>query len=428
MILLCMILLLTGCGTSQNVNEENNVQSETEESIASEEIYINDIYLDDEDCVVGEELFWGNITVSMIENGVSQDYYASMDFAGNIYTKIEVRTGYQFYKAISENQIALKDENGCIVIVDESNDLTATYCEGNEYIKLIQEDETGITVWVQEDIETFEKNESVLKALDENGNVKADYSTEELKDSYGLTRCEFEEIEYIGGSTYELNEGGSISDFENNIHETSDLYFDIKNNYILRIKVGNTMIGHGATSDGKYTMYSQGKRVIIWNQEGKTIFDSRTNNQSVYAKSGIEDGLFYADIGTGWDKEYCIMDYKGEVIVSLEGVRNNPYYHNGSAPISIISANGDGIPYTTFMDTTGNWLFEPVEGDFKNYIESLNMCRILQKDNYFCLLDKNGKKWCSYEDVSFYAQSGGVYYYVFLENGKLDKIEFIEEQ
>ncbi len=437
--LLCWMLLLVGCGTKTGSDGEmegitSDANNEAMEGITSdvnnetiEEIHINEIYLDRKDCIVDNEMFWSNITIVSNETGETKDYYVCMDIDENIYTKIEVMYGYQFYEAITSEIIALKDEEEKIIIVDEDNDITSTYCMENEYIKQVQKDDTGVTIWVQEDIETFEKNESILKALDESGNIKSDYSTEELKNGYGLTWCEFEEIKYIGGSTYELNEGGITSDYENNIHETSDLYLDIKNRYVLRIKVGNTMIGHGATSDGKYTMYSQENRVIIWNQEGETIFDSGANDQWVDAESPIGDGLFYADIGTGWNKEYCIMDYKGDVIIPLEGVRNKPYYHNGSAPISINSANGDGIPYTTFMDTSGNWLFEPVEGDFKEYIDSIEMCRVLQKDNYYAFLDKTGKKWYDYEEVRFYAKRDNNYFYVFFENGKLDVVEFVEK-
>lgn len=424
-IVLCIIVLMfAGCSSAEETSD--NAQKNIENDKYSEEIYINDIYLEEIDCVVDKELFWTNVTVSILETGETKNYYACMDLEGNINTKIEVKDGYEFYKGISSEKIALQNNVGQIIIVNKYNDITSDFCTGNEYIKFIQEDDTGITIWVQEDIETFEKNESLIKALNENGSIKFASSTEKLKESYGLTWCEFENMRYIGGTTYELNEGGMISDFDNNIHKTFDLYLDIESNSIMEITVSNTMIGHGATSDGTYTMYSIENSVYIWDKNGNFTFDSR-NTGWVDAESSIEDGLFYADISTGWNKEYCMMNYKGEIVFRLDGVRNNPCYHNESAPISMISANGDGIPYTTFIDTSGNWLFEPVEGDFKNYIESIEMCTVLQEDNYIVFLDKTGKKWCKYDGISFYAKKENHYYYTFLENGKLNIVEFVEK-
>lgn len=409
---------------TKNIEYENASEGNGNEKIIGR-YAINEVYGDES--INRFDKIW--VLATDIENDFEQlNYYMLIDLDDNIYAKIEKSDNMGWVKGLGDTMIAVRNlNNDKICILDiQGNDITYKWCnDDNEEIILvydttgytIKEDSTGFTIWTRTINETFDMRDVVLRAYDSDGNRKAEWSSEETKNDFGLSSVYFDikddpnnALEYVGGSVYRLRGCGYDNNIKYNIH------LDVS---------GRTWLGKGSSSnDGTYTLCYSDRELMI-TDKGMPVCGGINSTDGLYPDGGISEGLFYARQssinGTGG---YCMVDFTGNIQFYFEyEPLNVPCFHSGKAALTMKGAGG--IIYTTLVDTAGNWLFEPVHGKYEMYCKALDMY-VIRDDNQLYFLDVNGNKSLyPYEDVLFWIEDGEKTEYAYLSDGILYTKELI---
>lgn len=197
-----------------------------------------------------------------------------------------------------------------------------------------------------------------------------------------------------------------------------NIYIDIQSGLLNAVQIHGANGAGSSTNDGTYTLYYQERDVQVFTPT-EIVCTGINCSDWLYPDGSISEGLFYARQGElNGRGGYCMVNYLGDIQFYFEQEPlNNPSFHSGKA--ALIMKGAGGIVYTTLVDVSGNWLFEPVQGYGAEYCAAVDMYVISDNDKKY-FLDENGNKIAyPIENVEFWIADGQNIRYAYLIDGEL---------
>lgn len=281
----------------------------------------------------------------------------------------------------------LRDEQRkeSLILDKNGDDVTAQYIdvENGEEALLIAEDETGVTIWTVQEIDTYDKHTTVLTAKSLDGKVKQSWSSDTIDLSHvrdGLYyRYPSDSLDYIGNNIYTFHQTvlnvstGNVFEFP-----TSGNYYDIC----------------GADEDGfVYAKHNSGVGIdlIKYSDSGEVVWKLTFRSlKGVEAKVGeYSEGYIYVcgkdDRDNTFHRGFVNQDGTLEIALTFN-VDDSPVFIGDKALVSIV--NSGNVNFFTLIDKSGNMVFEPVKGK-AIYSEDSYAAQIGEK---YVLLDAKGNQ------------------------------------
>lgn len=275
---------------------------------------------------------------------------------------------------------AVIDENGHLVLKD--------YLTDNDSVIMLERNGDSVDLWVKTVVDTYEKHEVVLKVIDENGNIKAEFYPNDAMSEYTMTQLnETEQGLFCAGDGIYYDRYGAVFDVE-----TSNSYFiDPRPNELYLAVEGDYFV------DGKNNLRDRGGNIVI---AGNTDMTAATFSEGMYYI-----GEMYQENWSHWAVGR-FFDAKGEIVLDLTQIKivttsyhsyysmrsmTLPIFKNGYCLMTI--ANESGVNFVTVMDKNGQFSFEPIKGETQMaYVE----------DDMFAMETENGKMiWVDMNGIQY---------------------------
>lgn len=237
------------------------------------------------------------------------------------------------------------EESRRMLINTEIQDVTGQYVdvEGEEEVIILGSDETGITLWTRQDIDTYDSHSTELRAKDLSGQIKNVWSTNEEATK------DIDKLSYV----YYLS-GANCS------------YSYLDTTVILNLTTGNAM-----TFEDFNTMFDDGS-FLTADKAGnglKYTWHDSTNESSIefpligYCGEFNDGFMFFR--GENEEAPFLgFVDEKGTPVITLDAnleITNTPVYREGFALVEI--KNDGGERFVTLIDMDGKFAFEPIKGE-----------------------------------------------------------------
>ena len=214
--------------------------------------------------------------------------------------------------------------------------------------------EESLDIWKKVVVDTYDKHTVKLVVCDEKGNTKAEfYPTEDVINETTMT-----EMNKISERDA-LNSDWVLRHCGEGIYTYGTIVFDVDNQnmYELEYKLKSFNDGYGIDSEG-----------ILRDRLGNIVL----HNLSC---GNFGDGLIYSKGG--------FYDITGNLVIDLSNLKllKQPIFYGGYAIIEM--ENEAGVSFVTVIDKSGNFCFEPIEGN--TIFEDMKYV----KDNIFIMQNKN---------------------------------------
>jgi len=236
-----------------------------------------------------------------------------------------------------------------MVIDIEGNDITSKYADEvhGESIVGMWEDETGITIWTTQDVDTFDSHVTSLYAKNVDGAIKQSWDSDKLS-MYNLSKLTFVEK--------------GIYQFGNNVIDV------VSGNGFTYPPSGNSYIIKGVDESGSVFTTQSHTGIAKYSNLGEFLWGFGLYGDKVVGK--YSSGLLFL---RGDDGEINGIDYNGFVdaecnyMIPLElNVTNEPFFSENYALIEC--ENSAGVKFVTLIDKQGTILFEPIQGESTYYV------------------------------------------------------------
>lgn len=326
------------------------------------------------------------------------------------------------------------DENVCITYENIYNtqtleNITSQFTGGYDSCVKAFARKNGAIIICTKDIDDFSGNYTLLRILDESGNILIDLSldAETLLNTYGIEKY------YDSSDELMLNQ---VSDNSYIIRYVGERYGAMDNNSLLIDLEKNTIMpvllpqdnGFVADTDGEYSLF-------YINQFGCDLINNSTGEQydlhdvapgKYYPRGSFSEGLFWAEGPTNSNVS-VMMNPVGEICIDLSNyghsVSDVLRFHNGKTAIEFAD------DWVAFIDNSGEMLFEPIKGSFFTggledlYDESGYIAVINEENEDYSenghnvyLINSEGKQMAGFEQVFsgeiYYVEYGGKEYFV----------------
>lgn len=417
----------------QPVNEQDTMNAQ--EVIASQDDSIEEM----EDENIGQDViqeysqiqiknflqdgtFWGIETDEM-----GEVYTIHADVHGNVMKRLstgsmgkEIRYGVGDRFVIWEQEYPIRIYD-LDINIDVTNDFIGDYDE----IYDLLETEDGLVFVITKTIDTFEEKYMCVKLLDADGNTLSEISLDKntLLTEHGIERNPNRElnVKWAGEKVFYIPYvGDEFAD-----QECDSLIIDVGRNKIISIDAPmNNTTGY-CHSDGNYTVIYESHRtpIIVNNETGEVTPLGDESGWSEYlpasavylnieAKS-VSEGKFLAT-SSKKSEQYYVLDVQGNVIMDLNNYAQKlaKFFPFAEGVALIEFENG----YVTFIDSNGEFLFEPVKGDASYFFDDLCAAVVTDYDmGEMFLLDKAGNKeklYMTHPKNIFYAEYQGKAYLI----------------
>ncbi|MDD6175909.1 MAG: hypothetical protein PUC59_09165 [Firmicutes bacterium] len=238
------------------------------------------------------------------------------------------------------------------VLAADGTDVTAEYADGEQRESVIGmwEDETGLSVWTVQEVDTYDKHCTVLSAKDAEGNLKMSWDSQQYPDLQ-LYASALEEFRYVSGGTYCFDQS----------------VVDVKSGNAFNYPPsGNRYVVYGADDSGNvFTFHNNGsnRSMIKYSVSGDKIWELALFGDPSYTFGPYRDGMIYASGKDTDGKVYNgFIDGDGNSVIDTElTISNNPFFIGDYALVEL--SNEAGVKFVTLMDTQGNMAFEPIRGE-----------------------------------------------------------------
>lgn len=411
--LVLITIFLAGCSSEKTVDSSIN---DIEEPIVSTELETNDhSNMTDTDTDTSEILesttveqdrlannsqvrilnFLQDGTFWAIEtNETDERYIIHADVYGNVMDRLlsdefngTIRYGIDHSTIVEE-----EDDQYHIFDVNSKEEISNKYIGDYDEIDSIAETDEGLVFIIKKTIESFEEKYECFKLVDTTGNIMFEISLDSntLLNEYGIVKSGDEhEVIWFANNMYYIRYVGSAYDYDENGKQVlNSLIIDLNRNKVTPVAFPQSN-GFYCSSDGNYTVVyvPQHGKLKVNNETGE--FEDFPNDDYDPAGEFSENKLFATGHWNGNANEKVVLDVQGNIVIDLNNYANSvskmfPFTNDAA----LIEFSND---YVTFIDTNGEFLFEPIKGNVRQFYSKQCIAVIVNKDkNEVFSVDRNG--------------------------------------
>ncbi len=293
---------------------------------------ISTVYLDMNDYIHENDIFWIKGKDTLDNNW----YFAGIDLNFNVYYKVKcIKTANEIEQPIGTGYYLLCYDfsNGNYSLIDMEGKPAEIFCRNaNEKLYWASNDSTGGTIWTTESVDTYNSHDTIIRAYDLNGNLRAEWSSVNLNEKYnmqwdgvfkegkykGLGRDKTV-IEYVGDEIYYMNAGDYIiilnvttgSDFGRK-DEADDIVVELVGEDIYLCHSYGGVASSTNNEDMKVSIYDKQGNLNFYGNVG-TPYNIYVNTLRYdrYIGYGIFTSVNKSD---SWSSSIIYMNYKSGVI------------------------------------------------------------------------------------------------------------------